>query len=264
MRACAAPPCAWASRSSRRTITALTEAIAALAKTERDGEVAKQLVLSIGYASDATRVPVIDSVVERYLAHEGVFLAACTVLWKKPSPFLLSIKSGEALAKIKDPARARPRHRAVDERLRAMGARPRAAQGHAAGAEKLITGGEAVFYQICASCHGGDGKGVKIPGTENLLAPSLAGSARVKGPPDGLVPVLINGLLGPIEGKTYEGQMMVPATALGITRDDRLAEVLSFVRYAWGNGAGSDHRGRSEEIPQAARETRRRRGVMRN
>jgi hypothetical protein len=50
--------------------------------------------------------------------------------------------------------------------------------------------------------------------------------------------VLINGLLGPIEGKTYEGQMMVPAAALGIVRDDRLAEVLSFVRYAWGDKAG--------------------------
>ena len=222
-----------------KTDQALTDAIAALAKTERDGEVAKQIVLSIGYASEATRVPVIDSVVERYLAHEGVFLAACTVLWKKPSPLLLSIKSGEALTKIKDPAqRALVTARwtsgfAQWERGLVLPKDMPQEQ------KKLITGGEATFYQICASCHGGDGKGVKIPGTENFLAPALAGSTRVKGSPDGLVPVLINGLLGPIEGKNYEGQMMVPAVALGITRDDRLAEVLSFIRYAWGNGVGT-------------------------
>jgi hypothetical protein len=31
--------------------------------------------------------------------------------------------------------------------------------------------------------------------------------------------------------------MMTPAAAFGITRDDRLAEIISFVRYAWGNEA---------------------------
>mgnify|MGYP000616096476 FL=1 len=51
--------------------------------------------------------------------------------------------------------------------------------------------------------------------------------------------MLINGLVGPIEGRTYEGAMMVPAASLGLTRDDRLAEVISFIRFAWGNEAPS-------------------------
>ena len=101
----------------------------------------------------------------------------------------------------------------------------------------LITKGEETSYQICVSCHGADGKGTAIPGSDQTIAAPLAGSARVKGSPAGLVPVLINGLLGPIEGRIYQGQMMVPAVALGIARDDRLAEVLSFIRYAWSNDA---------------------------
>jgi hypothetical protein len=49
--------------------------------------------------------PVIDGLIERYLAHEGVLLAACTVLWKRPSPYLTRIQSGEALLAIKEPDR---------------------------------------------------------------------------------------------------------------------------------------------------------------
>lgn len=225
----------WIAKNDEALIQSITE----LAKSERDPEVAKQIILSIGYANDATRVPLIDSLVERNLTHEGVFLAACTVLWKKPSPLLLSIKSGEALKKIKDSTqRALATARwaqGFDQWERGLVLPKDLPQDQ----RQLITGGEATYYQVCASCHGGDGKGVKIPGTDHFLAPSLAGSARVKGSPAGLVPVLINGLLGPIEGKTYEGQMMTPAIALGITRDDRLAEVLSFIRYSWGNKAST-------------------------
>ena len=101
----------------------------------------------------------------------------------------------------------------------------------------LLTKGAETYFETCVSCHGPDGRGVAVPGTATALAPSLAGNARVKGPAASLIPVLINGLVGPIEGRTYEGAMMVPAASLGLTRDDRLAEVISFIRFAWGNDA---------------------------
>ena len=66
------------------------------------------------------------------------------------------------------------------------------------------------------------------------LAPSLVDSKRVHGEPEKLIPVLLHGLLGPIDGKTYQAGFMAPAAALGITRDDDMARVLSFIRFAWG------------------------------
>lgn len=67
----------------------------------------------------------------------------------------------------------------------------------------------------------------------------MAGSERVKGPVEHLLPVFVNGLTGPIKGKTFQAGFMAPATALGIPRDDRLADVVNFIRFAWGNGAGA-------------------------
>jgi mono/diheme cytochrome c family protein len=159
------------------------------------------------------------------------------VFWKKPSPYLMRLQRGDALLAIKDPAQ------------RAEVA-ARWTQGFAQWHRQIdlpanlspeqrthLTKGAETYFETCVSCHGPDGRGVAVPGTTTTLAPSLAGSTRVKGPAAGLVPVLINGLVGPIEGRTYEGAMMVPAAALGITRDDRLAEVISFIRHAWGNAA---------------------------
>jgi putative membrane-bound dehydrogenase-like protein len=221
----------------------ILEAVASLAKTEKDPEVAKQIILSLASSEDAKQaaniVAISDELIGRNVAHEGVFLAACVVFWKHPTPFIQRIKSGEALKAIPDPV-----ERAVvaarwtqglaqwDRALKFPADMP-------ADRRKVIQGGEDIFFKTCVSCHGPDGKGVTLPGSDMAIAPALAGSPRVKGPVAGMVPVLINGLLGPIEGKTYQGQMMVPATALGITRDDRLAEVISFIRYAWGNDAGS-------------------------
>ena len=103
--------------------------------------------------------------------------------------------------------------------------------------QKRIEGGETLYFQTCVACHGPDGKGTSVPGSEIAIAPPLAGSARVMGHPSGLLPVFMNGLMGPIQGKTYQAAFMAPAAALGVVRDDRLAEIVSFIRYAWGNNA---------------------------
>ena len=40
--------------------------------------------------------------------------------------------------------------------------------------------------------------------------------------------------MGPIKGKTYLAGYMAPAKTFGIEREERLAELLSYIRYAWG------------------------------
>ncbi len=215
----------------------MLEALGPIAEAERNPEVAKQLILTVAWATDPRAGAIIEKLTERFVAHEGVFLAAALALWKQETPLIARIKSGAAFDAIKDPAeRAAVAARWTrglaqwNRALKLPATMPPEQRG-------LITHGEDTYFQICVSCHGPDGKGTAVPGSGQMLAPSLAGSTRVRGPAAGVVPVLINGLLGPIDGKTYEGPMMVPATALGITRDDRLAEVLSYIRYAWGNDA---------------------------
>ena len=99
---------------------------------------------------------------------------------------------------------------------------------------KMIQNGEKLYFQHCTSCHGADGKGVKIPDTDQYLAPSLVDSNRVHGNPEQLVPLFLHGLMGPIDGKNYSAGYMAPAKAFGIEREDRLAELLTYIRYAWG------------------------------
>ncbi len=47
-------------------------------------------------------------------------------------------------------------------------------------------------------------------------------------------PSFFHGMMGPIEGKNYSAGYMAPAKTFGIERDDRLAELISYIRYAWG------------------------------
>ncbi len=217
--------------------TTVFAALTAAANTERVPEVAKQFVLSLAFSPRPAAIGAMDGLIERHVAHEGVFLAACTVFWKKPSPYLERIRSGDALLAIKDPAQR-------------ADVAARWTQGFAQWQRQIdlptdmlpeqrafLTKGAETYFESCVSCHGADGRGVTVPGSDQLIAPALAGSARVRGPAAGLVPVLLHGLSGPIAGRTYQGALMAPATALGITRDDRLAELMSFIRQAWGNDA---------------------------
>ena len=110
---------------------------------------------------------------------------------------------------------------------------------------RRITGGENLYFQSCVTCHGPDGKGLHVPGTDLILAPSLVDSERVRGNPQQLIPVFLHGLAGPIDGRTYQAGFMAPAAALGITRDDRLAELISYIRFVHGDRASSV---RKEEV----------------
>lgn len=98
---------------------------------------------------------------------------------------------------------------------------------------KLVMDGALNFRQLCATCHGPEGKGLP-----SKVAPPLAGSARVNGNMDVVIRILLNGLKGPVDGKTYPDVM----PAQGANEDDYIAEVLSYVRNSMGNKASVVHR----------------------
>jgi len=90
---------------------------------------------------------------------------------------------------------------------------------------KLVTTGATIFKQLCATCHGPDGKGILIGG-KPMPAPPLVGSPRVKGDKISLVQLMLYGLTGPVDGKSYPDRM--PAQ---VGNDDAwIASVLSYVR----------------------------------
>jgi len=98
--------------------------------------------------------------------------------------------------------------------------------------QKLVKRGATIFKEFCASCHGADGKGLNIGGGA-AAAPSLAGNPDVNGNPDKLIKILLHGLTGPINGKTYTN-MMPP---LGSNDDEYIAAVLSYIRNDLSNKA---------------------------
>lgn len=90
---------------------------------------------------------------------------------------------------------------------------------------KLITEGATIYKQLCATCHGTDGKGVNVPG-KPMPAPSLVGSPRVKGDKIALTQLLLNGLTGPVDGKSYTDKM----PSMWGQSDEWIASVLSYIR----------------------------------
>jgi mono/diheme cytochrome c family protein/glucose/arabinose dehydrogenase len=94
--------------------------------------------------------------------------------------------------------------------------------------KNLVFTGAAEFSQLCANCHGPEGKGLP-----SQIAPPLAGSARVNGNKEILIRILLNGLTGPVDNKAYPGMM----PSLIANKDEYIASVASFVRNSMGNHA---------------------------
>lgn len=90
---------------------------------------------------------------------------------------------------------------------------------------QLVTHGATIFKQLCATCHGPDGKGILIGG-KPMPAPPLTGSPRVKGDKTALVQLILYGLKGPVDGKNYPDRM----PAQGSQNDAWIASVLSYIR----------------------------------
>jgi mono/diheme cytochrome c family protein len=102
--------------------------------------------------------------------------------------------------------------------------------------QKLLQQGSDVFGGVCFSCHGADGLGQPMAGAApgTTMAPPLAGSPRVQAHRDYVIKVLLNGLAGPVNGKTYP-EVMVP---MGATSDEWVAGIASYIRNSFGNNGG--------------------------
>ncbi|MFT5522938.1 MAG: mono/diheme cytochrome c family protein/glucose/arabinose dehydrogenase, partial [Pirellulaceae bacterium] len=101
-------------------------------------------------------------------------------------------------------------------------------------AESMLHG-KTTFTTLCITCHGPDGKGLPSPDKKDLmLAPPLAGSPRVVGHKERLTRILLNGLIGPVDDKTFSAGLMLP---MGANDDQWIADVANYVRNTWENKA---------------------------
>ena len=97
---------------------------------------------------------------------------------------------------------------------------------------KMILSGAGTFSSLCVTCHGPNGKGITVAGSSDLAAPPLAGaSKRLGGDKNNLVKIILHGLTGPVDGKTYPSIM----PSLGANSDEWVASVVNYVRYEFGN-----------------------------
>ena len=201
---------------------------------ERDPRVAEQLVFTLGTIDEPKAEEMIQSLASTHLADKGVMLATAVSLWGKKDLHLVEkLKSAKAFAKLPQSTRASV-NMEWDKALSSWDRGMKFDKDFDVTHRKMIQTGEKLYFQHCTSCHGADGLGVKVPGTEKFLAPSLVDSKRVHGPPEQLIPLFFHGMIGPIEGKTYQAGYMAPAKTFGIEREDRLADLLTYLRYAWG------------------------------
>jgi glucose/arabinose dehydrogenase/mono/diheme cytochrome c family protein len=96
-----------------------------------------------------------------------------------------------------------------------------------------ILRGASTFRSLCANCHGVEGKGIAT-GTGIATAPSLVGSKRLNyAQKDMVIQILLHGLSGPIDEKTYSSEM----PAMGGNSDWWIASVLSYARFEFGKNA---------------------------
>ncbi|QMU29719.1 DUF7133 domain-containing protein [Adhaeribacter radiodurans] len=141
-------------------------------------------------------------------------------------------KSESAQATVKDLIAANPNNELMQysyttftESQKAIAAEKARSKNLSPEDQKLVATGSVIFKQLCSSCHGPDGKGRSLGGGQ-MPAPPLAGSPRVKGDKILLIQLLLNGLKGPVDGKTYPDIM----PAMGHNDDEWIASVLSYVR----------------------------------
>ncbi len=115
----------------------------------------------------------------------------------------------------------------ADKAVAGSGPSVAAAAGAGATIEQRIEAGKALFQGTCSTCHQADGKGLE--GVFPPLAPSdflMADKARSIG-------IVVNGLSGPVTVNSKEYTSVMPP--MSQLNDDEVANILSYVRSAWGN-----------------------------
>jgi mono/diheme cytochrome c family protein len=99
-----------------------------------------------------------------------------------------------------------------------------------AKAKGAILDGAVIYRSLCATCHGADGKGIITTGS-SMPAPPLIGALPLTvGQKNMAIRILLNGLKGPINGKTYPTEM----PSLAANGNGWIGNVLSYARYEFG------------------------------
>ncbi|MEC8252342.1 MAG: discoidin domain-containing protein [Planctomycetota bacterium] len=120
------------------------------------------------------------------------------------------------------------------ERERAEAAKRAAIAAENAALADAMHRGATIYKSLCYTCHGSDGQGAPVVGVEGMKqAPTLIGSPRVLGSHERLGRIVLNGLQGPVDGKTYIAAM----ASMSMNDDAWIADVLTYVRNSWGNQA---------------------------
>lgn len=114
--------------------------------------------------------------------------------------------------------------------------------GFSVADRKLILGGAEIYQSMCSACHGGDGKGLPTN-----AAPALRGAKHVNNDKDYAIRILLHGLKGPIEGKTYPSEM----ASMKDNSDEWIASVLSYIRYEFVGTSVRAAKGRQSAVVQA-------------
>jgi mono/diheme cytochrome c family protein len=104
----------------------------------------------------------------------------------------------------------------------------------APGAAESLERGSAIYNELCFTCHGDDGRGAPLAGEPGMTrAPSLETSQRINGHRDHIIKVLLHGLTGPVDGRSFT-EVMIP---MGSNSDQWIADVASHVRANFGNNS---------------------------
>ena len=100
---------------------------------------------------------------------------------------------------------------------------------------KVLKKGEGIYRSLCFACHGKNGKGMPIPGDPKgaTMAASFLKNRTILGHPSMSINVVLHGLTGPVDGKTYPNQMI----SMKSYDDEWVSSVLSYVRNNFGNRA---------------------------
>ena len=106
---------------------------------------------------------------------------------------------------------------------------------------KLIQGGSEIYQSMCSPCHGGDGRGLPTN-----AAPALRGAKHVNNDKEYAIRIVLHGLKGPIEGKTFPSEM----AAMKDNTDEWIASVLSYVRYEFVGTSVRIPKGRQTSVIQ--------------
>lgn len=88
--------------------------------------------------------------------------------------------------------------------------------------------GAEVFKAVCSSCHGSDGKGLA-----SQVAPPIPGSKHLA-ENEVLLKILLQGLSGPVDGKTYPTFM----PSMADNSDEWIASVANYIRFEFGTPTG--------------------------